>query len=510
MLITSVNEPGPEPGGRGRIVGHQKDRSFGMRVVVQRFRVAYLALLLIGIQTGCARNPVTGQLQLALIPEAQEIEMGRQGAAEVERSIGLVPDTALQNYVQRLGLQMARTSERPNLPWRFGVVDDPTPNAFALPGGPIYFTRGMLSLMNSEAELAAVLGHEIGHITARHQVAMISRAQVAQLGLGLGGVLFPQIGALGDVAGAGMSLLFLRYSRDAERQADDLGFNYALQQGYDVREMAAVFQSLARLGGEQRSAVPAWLQTHPLPAERIAAVEQRIAATELPAQLRVGRPEFLTRIDGMVYGVNPRNGFFRDGLFLHPDLRFQIAFPANWQRQNLSQAVMAVSPQQNAAIQLTLSGDGSPEAAAQRFLRQQGVQAGQTSRQTINGLPAVVANFRAATQDAVVQGLGAWITYEGRIYQVLTYAMVAAYPQYQGTFQQSIGSFNRVTDPAVLNVRPNRIRIVRVPESMTLAEFNRRFPSVIPPAELAVINRLPSPDATVPAGAQLKRVVTGG
>jgi predicted Zn-dependent protease len=480
-----------------------------MKYTSRRLFLWYLVVL-VAAQSGCARNPVTGQLQLALITEAQEIEMGRQGAAQVEASIGLVPDTALQAYIQTLGLQTARSSERPDLPWRFAVVDDPTPNAFALPGGFIYFTRGMLGLMNSEAELVAVLGHEIGHVTARHQVALISRAQVAQIGLGLGGVLFPQLEQLGGVAGAGLSLLFLRYGRDAERQADDLGFRYMLDQGYDVREMASVFASLARLGGEQRSAVPAWLQTHPLPAERIQAVEQRVAALQpLPPELRVARPEYLTRLDGLVYGVNPRNGIFRDGLFLHPDLRFQLAFPAAWQRQNMAQAVMAVSQRQDAALQLTLSGEASPEAAAQRFLQQQGIRAGQTTRQTINGLPAVVASFQAQTQQAVLQGLVAFIAYEGRIYQILGYSVAGVFAQYQSIFQQSLGSFRPLTDPAVLGLQPDRIRIVRLAESMTLAEFNRRFPSAIPIAELAVINRVESPDSVLSAGMLVKRVVGG-
>lgn len=473
------------------------------------FPALFLGVLLVGMPAGCARNPVTGQMQLALISEAQEVELGRQGAAEVELTLGMVPDPELQAYVNRLGTEMARSSERPGLPWHFGVVDDPTPNAFALPGGFIYFTRGMLALMNSEAELAVVLGHEIGHVTARHQVAMISRAQLAQIGLGVGGVLFPQLEQLGGLAGAGLSLIFLRYSRDAERQSDELGFQYALEEGYDVREMATVFSTLARLGEtEQRSAVPAWLQTHPLPAERIQSVEQRIAEAEpLPADLRSGRADFLARIDGLVYGVNPRNGFFRDGLFLHPDLRFQVGFPAAWQRRNLAQAVMAVSQRQDAAIQLTLSQDVSPDAAAQRFLRQQGIQTLQSGRQTINGLPAVVASFRAATQQGTLQGLAVFVSHEGRTYQMLGYSPAGVYAQYQSTFQQSLGSFARLTDAAVLAVQPNRLRIVRITEGMTLAEFHRRFPSAIPIEELAIINQVAAPETVLPAGSQVKRVV---
>jgi len=478
-----------------------------MRFALSHLRFCYLILLTIAVQTGCARNPVTGQLQLALITEAQEIEMGRQGAAQVQSSIGLVPDSALQAYVHEIGLRIARESERPALPWTFGVVDDPTPNAFALPGGFIYFTRGMLGLMSSEAELAAVLGHEIGHVTARHQVAMISRAQVAQLGLGVGGILVPQLEPLGGVAGAGLSLLFLRYGRDAERQADELGFRYTLEQNYDVRQSSAVFASLARMGEDQRSAVPAWLQTHPLPAERIQAIEARIAESEpLPEGLRIARAEYLNRIDGLVYGVNPRNGFFREGLFLHPDLRFQMTFPAAWQRRNLAQSVMAGSPREDAALQLTLSRQTTPEAAAQQFLAQQGITTIQSGRQTINGLPAIVANFRAQTQQTALQGLVAFVSYEGRVYQLIGYSVAAAFPQYQSIFQQSIGSFASLADPTVLAMQPNRISIVRITQSMTLAEFNRRFPSVIPIAELAIINQVATPETVLPSGMQVKRV----
>src|SRR5690606_31426303 len=195
---------------------------------------------------GCATNPVTGRTELALISESQEIAMGQEAAAQVEASIGVVDDADLNAYVQRVGESLARISERPNLPWRFRVVDDPTPNAFALPGGFIYITRCMLSLIENEAELAGLLGHEIGHVTARHSVQMISRQQLAQIGLIAGMVLVPEIARFGDLAGSGLQLLFLSYSRDAERQADDLGFRYSLERNYDVREMPDIFASLGR------------------------------------------------------------------------------------------------------------------------------------------------------------------------------------------------------------------------------------------------------------------------
>ena len=459
--------------------------------------------------TACATNPVTGRPQLALVSESQEIQMGQQAAREVEQSIGLVDNPALQAYVQRIGMALAARSERPQLPWSFKVVDDATPNAFALPGGPIFVTRGLLALMDSEAELATVLGHEIGHVTARHSVTQISRAQLAQVGLVLGQILVPQTQQLGGLAESGVGLLFLKYGRDAERQADDLGFRYALSENYDVREMADVFAALERAtaGQQQEGKLPGWLATHPGEPERIEAVNRRVAALTTPVPTRAGATEFLNGIDNLVYGENPRAGFFRGGVFYHPDLAFQIAFPQGWQTQNMTQAVMAGSPRQDAVIQLTLAGSGGAQAAAQQFLSQQGVQPVQTSRQTIGGMPAVVSYFQAQTQQAMIRGVVGFIEHGGRTYQVLAYSGAQSFASYDQGFQQVLGSFRRLTDPQILGMQPNRIDIVRIAQATTLTEFNRRNPSVIPIDELARLNQLDNPGAQLPAGTLVKRVV---
>ncbi len=456
---------------------------------------------------GCARNPVTGDLQLALISEAQEIQMGEQAARDVEQSIGLVDDPALQTYVQELGRRLAASSERPHLPWSFAVVDDPTPNAFALPGGYIYITRGLLGLMGTEAQLVSVLGHEIGHVTARHHVSSLSRTQLAQLGLGVGGVLFPDLQAVGGVASASLQLLFLRHGRDAERQADELGFRYTLQSGFDVREMALVFQSLQRMGEQhQQSAVPSWLLTHPEPGDRIQVVQQRVAAAGPLGTLRIGGQPYLERIDGLVYGANPRNGYFRDGVFLHPDLRFRIPFPAQWQTQNMSQAVMGMSPNQDALIQLSLAPDRTIDAAAQRFLSQQGIEPGTTTRTMVNGLNTIQSTFRAQTQDAAIQGMAAFVSHGGAIYQILGYSTLASFPNYENTLRQALRGFAPLTDPQALNVQPSRLRIVRSTESMTLAQFTQRFPSSVSLDELAIINQVPGGNSLLSAGTLLKRI----
>jgi predicted Zn-dependent protease len=465
-------------------------------------------IAMLALSSGCATNPVTGERQLALISESQEIQMGQEAAVQAEQSIGLVQDQALQNYVHRIGTTMAAESERPELPWTFRVVDDPTPNAFALPGGYIFVTRGILSLMGSEAELAGVIGHEIGHVTARHSVTLMSRAQIAQLGLGLGSIFVPAIAELGQLAGAGLQLLFLSYGRDAERQADDLGFRYSLQQNYDVREMANMFAQLQRSSeAAGQSPLPTWLASHPYPEERIDRVQQALATLDRDlSSTRTNVDAYMNRIDGLVYGNNPRAGFFEGGLFLHPDLRFSVRFPQGWQTQNLAQSVTGVSEQQDAIMQLTLA-QGSETQAAEQFFSQQGLASSQVSRTTINGNPAVTGYFQGETQDGTIAGVAAFISYDNRTYQILTYTPAQLLQRYDQLFRSAIGSFERLTDSRALNVQPNRIAIVRPSQAMTLAEFNRRYPSTIDIAELALINQLGDANSRIPAGTPVKRVI---
>jgi predicted Zn-dependent protease len=476
------------------------------RTSARHVRAAVVASSLLAA-AACARNPATGERQLSLISEAQEIQMGREAAAGVKQSIGFVDDAALQQYVQRIGLTEAKASERPGLPWEFHIVDDPAENAFALPGGFIYVTRGMMNLMTSEAELAGVLGHEIGHVTARHSVNQLSKQQLAQLGLGLGGIFFPQVQQLGPALGAGLNLLFLKYSRDDERQADQLGFEYMRKQDYDVSQFGAVFAALERRGEANESALPAWLTTHPAPAERVKAAEERAGAIPPQINARVGRDAYLQQIDDLVYGRNPRQGFFRGSVFYHPDLRFQLTLPQGWQAQNLPQAVVAMAPDNRAAFQLMLAGDVAPEQALGRFLSASGIRTGRTSRDPINGQRAAIGEFQAATEQGVVQGLAAYIAHGGQTYQLIGYTPAAQFGNYAGALQQTIGSFGTVTDRDVLAVKPQRIDIVRVERAQTLAEFADRVNSPVPAKELSIINQVPGGEARLAPGMLVKRVV---
>jgi predicted Zn-dependent protease len=469
------------------------------------------ALGLAMVADGCARNPVTGKNELSLVSESQEIEMGKQSAQQVAQSIGYYEDPAVQAYVSQIGMKMAKASERPNLPWEFHVVNDASVNAFALPGGFIFVTRGLMTSINDEAELATVIGHEIGHVTNRHSVQQISKAQVAQLGLGLGSILSSDVARVAGLASQGLSVLFLKYSRDAENQADKAGFRYALNQNYDVREMANVFQTLDRISNASGGGkLPEWLATHPNPGTRIQNTEQRLDTLSRSLNNTItNREGYLQHVANMTYGEDPRQGFFENGVFYHPDLRFQIAFPQGWQTQNGADAVVAGSPQQDAIIQLSLAGKSSPEEAARQFLSQQGIQPGNTSTASINGLPAASGYFQAQTEQGGVQGLVAFVSYNGNTYGMLGYTPQGKLGTYDGAFRQTIGSFSQLRNQAALSVKPAKVELVKLPREMTLEQFNQQYPSSIPVEELAIINELESPQTAVPQGRVLKRVVGG-
>jgi predicted Zn-dependent protease len=471
-----------------------------------------LVLLSALAAAGCVKNPATGQRQLSLISQEQEIALGQQAKQEVAQSLGLYASNELQSYVSGLGKKLAAASERPSLPWSFQVIDDASVNAFALPGGPIFVTRGILTHLNSEAELAAVIGHEIGHVTARHAANMISKQQLAQLGLGIGSIFLPEnLRGLGQIAGAGMGVLFLKYGRDAENQADELGFRYTLKGGYDVREMKDVFTTLARASqGQSQGRLPEWLSTHPNPENRLKETEERLAEVKGVdfSKLAVGYEGYVERLQNVIFGQDPRGGFFRGPTFLHPDLRFQFAFPAGWKAANQAAAVVGVGPRQDAAIQLSLAGNMTPEQAAQKFYALPGVKQGSIQTGPIHGLPAVTGYFSAQTEQGVLAGIVSFISHGGKTFQIVSFTPEPQLRAREAEFRQAIGSFGPLTDPSALAVQPARLEIVKLPREMSVADAHAQFPSTVPVETIALINGT-SVNARLPAGTRFKRVVGG-
>jgi len=445
---------------------------------------------------------------LSLVSESQEISLGREYSQQVEASMALYDDVELQAYVERVGQGLAATSERPDLPWSFKVVDDPVVNAFALPGGFIYVTRGILTYMNSEAQLASVVGHEIGHVTARHSVEQMSRAQIGGAVLGIGSILSPAVQRFGGLAQSGLGVLFLSYSRGDESQADQLGVRYALRDGYDPREAIKVHEMLGRqtaaAGG---SGVPAWLATHPSSADRIDRIRRQvdtIPASAL-AGTRVRADEYLNHIDGAVFDTDPRQGFFDGEVFKHPDLAFQMTFPRGWKTANLPRAVTAQSPDDDALIEFKLSSGGHA-TAAKEFFSQDGVRTRNVSEASVHGFPATVGEFEARTNNGTLAGLATFFDYDGHTFRVLGYTTKNRLETYRSTFSTAANSFDQLTERAALDVQPLRIELITVQRSTTLAKMIAGRPSPLDGEDLAILNGIELSYAIEP-GRTIKWVV---
>jgi predicted Zn-dependent protease len=472
-------------------------------------RTAINATVLLAL-AGCATNPATGRRQISLVSESQEIEIGRESDPAITAQMGgLYPDSGVQRYVRDLGLRLAASSERPGLPWSIKLLDDDLVNAFALPGGFVYITRGILGYMNSEAELAAVLGHEIGHVTARHSATQITRMQLGQLGLGIGMILSETVRDYGQALSTGMQLMFLKYGRDDERQADELGFRYMTRLTWDPHGMTNVMRMLDSTSPANGGGLPNWLSTHPDPGDRVAANEQRIAQSNTDfSQYAVNRDPFLQRLDGMVFGPDPRNGYFIATRFLQPTLRFEVTFPAGWATHNGAQAVQAGSPAKDAAMQLGFADATSPADAAGKLAGTEGVTIVRTSTQSVNGLPARLLEFDMQTQSGAIHGLVLYVELGGQVYEVAGYSVGTKWAGYATPVAQALGSFRGLSDSRYLNVAPHRIEIVRLPGAMSFGDFMQRYQSTVSADQIRLANQVEA-NASLPAGRLMKRV-TGG
>ena len=441
-----------------------------------------------------------------LVSEGQEAAMGKEADEQFHGLYGDFPDPRVQGYVESVARPLAAASERPSLPWTFRVIDDPQVNAFALPGGYIYVTRGILAHMNSEAELAGVLGHEIGHVTARHSASAQSKQLLGMVGLGVGMILSPTLREGGDALSQALGLVFLKFGRDQESQSDQLGLRYIVRQDYSPAGMLDVFRMLdgvtASAGGDR---LPNWLSTHPAPPNRLADMTRLIEEQKAGGK-RVGRAEFIQHLDGMAFGANPREGFFRDQVFYHPEMAFKMTFPAGWAKQNERQGVSSMPSSKDAILQLTLA-PADPQAAAEAFARQQGIQAGPIERGTVNGFPTSSLQFQIQDpQNGALSGSVTFLKHGGATLQLLGYSTEARYGAHRAAIAAWVRSFERLTDARTLSAQPLRLRIETLRSPATLSSLARDWNSPVTGETLALINAV-ALNQSIPAGTLVKRVV---
>lgn len=481
-----------------------------------RTRCSYVPVslaLALGTLVACATNPATGRRQLMLMSEAEEIQLGRESDQEVRKQMGIYQDADLQRYVSEVGQRLARASERPNLPWAYAVVDAPAVNAFALPGGFIYVTRGILPFLRDESQLAAVLGHETGHVAARHSAASYSKQVAVGGGLGVLGVLVPQTQPLQGLASTSFQLLFLRNSRQAELEADQLGTRYSSSGGWDPQGVPDLLATLGRLdqaSGTSRG-VPNWALTHPPAEDRVARVQEAVAAARPLGGRATNRAEFERQLDGIVYGDSREQGIVRGRDFVHPILRFAIAFPEGWEIGNGAEQVTA-REREDSPVAMVLEmapSSGSLEQTARAEMGRAGLRETTGQNTEINGLPAYVGVYEGALNNTQVTVRAAHIRTPQETYLIAGVAPSGDFSRVDRQFVDAIRSFHSISQQEADRIQPNRVDFYVVRPNDTWESLARTVSRGIrDAATLAIMNGVSA--STPPRPGDRIRIVVGG
>jgi predicted Zn-dependent protease len=466
---------------------------------------------------GCAINPVSERPEVTLLSVEKEREIGAEEARKIEAGMGLVTDAAPLQYVQAVGGRVAKHSPRQDVPYTFQIVDQPEPNAFAVPGGYIYVSRGLLALANSEDELAGVLGHEIAHVAARHSVRTVNVAVATspiRIATGIAGlatsIVAPRLGkgiaGIGDTAS---DLILAPHSRSQEREADDVGEDLAARAGYDPQGLPAILKTLEREEALRRGGPPrqSFFDTHPATPERVRDTQSRAAKVERGPASPVARTpaEFLTRLDGLLIGPDPAEGTFVESRFLQPELGFTLRFPAGWRTRNTPRAVIGHTSDQEAVLLLTVAGKGEdPMVAARATEKEAGVRLLERAQAVeINGLKAVRSVVAVKTSRGPTTLDLTWVAHGGAIYQLVGISPTPRFSAYGPLFEETAKSFRPMVPADRAQIREARLRIVRARAGESLADLAWRTGSVWKAEEIAVANGLPE-DARLTAGQPVK------
>ena len=441
---------------------------------INRASILVLGLLVV---SSCAVNPVTGKKEVMFMSEAQEIALGKQSDPSIVAMYGLYDNDKLQKFINEKGQEMAAISHRPHLNFEFKILDSPVINAFAVPGGYVYFTRGILAHFNNEAEFAGVLGHEIGHVTARHSAKQQTKATIAQI-LFIGGlVVSPAFRNFANEAQQGMQLMFLKYSRDNESQSDELGVEYSTKVGYDAHHMANFFNTLSAMReGTGAESLPTFMSTHPDPGDRYRKVGQlaeKAQANLDKSKLTVNRNGYLRMVDGLIYGNDPKQGYVENNKFYHPELKFQFPVPKDWQVVNTPSQVQMASKDGKAMMILTLTQANSLDEASQAVLEKYKLTLVEKKNLTLNGMKilAMVADQVNEQNGQTIRILTYFISYNGLIYTFHGLSELANFDQNVDTFNGTMRNFTKLTDQSKINKKPERLKVKSVTTNQTLRAF---------------------------------------
>ena len=459
----------------------------------------FLLITLVSVLlAGCATvtNPVTGQQERTVMDERSEIAEGRKAHEEVLQEYGVYANPRLQAYVNELGQRLAKQSHRKNLEWHFTVLDSPEINAFALPGGYVYVTRGLMAYMESEADLAGVIGHEIGHVTARHGAQRATRQQTAGLGV-LAATILGAVLEVKGVSGAtdiastmsqGVAAGYIAsYSRDQESQADKLGAEYLARINYDPKNMVDVIRVLksqeqfaadtARAEGRKPPASAGWLASHPSNDKRLQDIVQ-VSAQYKGKYADEGRTRYLQAIDGMTFGESREQGVTRGRHFYHEPLGIALTAPEGWRVQNTGEAVALANAAGDAGLIVQVlppkAGNSHDEIIRNVFKLEQG----RTERLALGSFPATHFAGIARNRQGQAQAIEATVaTGPASRHFLLFYGArdAQALQRARGKLREAEASFRALAGADVAAARPWVLRTVAYSRG-GFAQFARQSP----------------------------------
>jgi len=478
-------------------------------------RVAALCLLIAG--SGCVVNPVTGWPEVTLMSTDREVELGRRGAEKVRSEMGLVETGRLAEYLESVGSKVASHSPRTDVEYHFAVVDDPEANAFALPGGWIYVSRGLLAITNSEDELAGVIGHEIGHVAARHA----AQRQTTATGIGILAlpalVLGAALGTGGELLGSPLLLLgsgaLATYSRAQERQADEVGQTMAAEAGYDPSAMSrflATLEAATHLEGEASSGT-SFFDSHPSTPERVEDT-RRFAAELSWTPVRGFAPDrraFLGELDGMLVGPDPADGVFDGSRFVHPGLGFSVRFPPTWEGVNTPRAAIAVAPEHDAQITLDVASRSNDLREVvvgnlHELDEDIGIDVVESGPIEIGGRAAYRAQVVTGSGDDAVPLEITWISFRGSVFRLVGVAHQSVFEERRPAIRAAAESFRALSESGLPAISEQRLRVATARSGETLSALCGRTANAWGIEETAVANALPQADPL--AGGALVKV----
>jgi len=454
-------------------------------------RTLFVALLLLApLFSGCAVNPVTGQQDVVLMSEEQEIALGRKTNQQVLQQYGVYDNQELQAYVKDVGEKLAAKSHRRDLIYRFTVLDSKDVNAFALPGGYIYITRGLLAYLNSEAELAAVLGHEIGHVTARHAVRQYTAAQLANITATLGAIFVPGMNtaASNQLVQLFGTALLRGYGREHELEADQLGAEYLARVDYDPAAMLDVIRTLkdqekyetrmAQAEGREPRIYHGLFSTHPDNDTRLKEVIGAANKYRTAASTYTGREVFIGKIDGLIYGDGPKEGIVREDSFYHPELGFAMHIPPNWNVMNRPDQLQITAPGGTGIMQLAVQ-DINKRVSPREFMQTRlGLkELSNDSPLDIHGLAAHTGLAPVNTSFGKRMARFTTIYFNDRAYVLAGVAKdQAAASEYDRYFLETAQSFHPMTGEEKALARPLKIKIKPADNNTTFPDLARQSP----------------------------------